>query len=638
MKFDLSYAHAHRRRSPLPAASVLLWLAVAALSTCVSYAFADAADPFSGDARLGVKRSFKAREQPIRDLLADLNLQTGIRFFADPSVADDRVTLIYHDKPPSEALRAVAALFNFEWRREGGPKDYSYTLFQSGASIAAEAAAREKRARDVVELVRQEISAFELLDALPDPQIEPRAKKAAIDLADTKLDFGRRRAASLEASILDQLKARNEWRRILNLILKTMSAEQLLAIMQSARTDFSWPPAPGMREIPIDAVREIREMRPKDENNSEVSEVNFLRVNLIGEVGRNPELRWHLTVGRRTANTYSSSEFSGALPSIPLETVRPDLEAANEDASWGDPALETKVTWARVGQVPDERSPKWQNRTRRLSLGDVLYGLDGAAALNVVADAFYSTKLSGFSVDRDTVGHALNDISRQIGHRWRKAGGFIIIRSTALESDRWAEPPATLVSSWVERLDSGGLELDDFSQIASLRDPQLATLTQMASRGDFPERLDSVNQAKEHLRVWNALTRPQKRKAENEGIAYTDLAPPQQALVSNAITDRRSYSVESYISSQLLKSCHFRVEIRSGTVWGVRKKSGSSIMGGANSREEAMQQLQRSDPRVKPGDLKTVVFTTVRFVYESNRGLLSQSWLQLPGRWEEAQQ
>src|SRR5947209_4692521 len=68
-----------------------------------------APDPLSGDARLQARRSVRELSVSLRDFLADLNEQTGISFFADPSVADEKITLIAHDRPLADVLRTVSA-------------------------------------------------------------------------------------------------------------------------------------------------------------------------------------------------------------------------------------------------------------------------------------------------------------------------------------------------------------------------------------------------------------------------------------------------------------------------------------------------------------------------------------------------
>src|SRR5439155_13089817 len=67
-----------------------------------------ASDPFAGDTRVSAKHSLRFQNTVMRDLLADLHEQTGIAFFADNSVADDRVTVLTHDRPLADTLRAIA--------------------------------------------------------------------------------------------------------------------------------------------------------------------------------------------------------------------------------------------------------------------------------------------------------------------------------------------------------------------------------------------------------------------------------------------------------------------------------------------------------------------------------------------------
>src|SRR5688500_4116723 len=113
-------------------ARILLYSVLAAFA--VSFPSNGAANllpaPFAGDARMAAKRTLKLKDQSIRDFLADLNLATGVRFFAHPTVADDRLTLLAHQRPLAESLSAVSSFFGFEWKREGSAPDYGYTLYQ----------------------------------------------------------------------------------------------------------------------------------------------------------------------------------------------------------------------------------------------------------------------------------------------------------------------------------------------------------------------------------------------------------------------------------------------------------------------------------------------------------------------------
>src|SRR5438552_4817736 len=104
------------------------------------------ADPFAGDRRIASRRTVRVHDQPMGDFLADLTEQTGVRFYADSSVADDRVTVFSHDRPVGEALKALADFLGFEWRRDSAGKPVAYTLYQPPARLAAEEEVRRLRA------------------------------------------------------------------------------------------------------------------------------------------------------------------------------------------------------------------------------------------------------------------------------------------------------------------------------------------------------------------------------------------------------------------------------------------------------------------------------------------------------------
>src|SRR2546421_3548886 len=79
----------------------------------------DAVDPLAGDSRLETKLTVSAVGTSFPDFLSDLSTRTGVRFTADRTVAEDKITLFAQDRPLSATLKAVAHFFNFTWRREG---------------------------------------------------------------------------------------------------------------------------------------------------------------------------------------------------------------------------------------------------------------------------------------------------------------------------------------------------------------------------------------------------------------------------------------------------------------------------------------------------------------------------------------
>ena len=69
-------------------------LPLLALALLAPGARADFAAPgtLDGDPRLAVRRTIQIHDQSVQDILADLNLQTGGRFFANPGTSCIRAT------------------------------------------------------------------------------------------------------------------------------------------------------------------------------------------------------------------------------------------------------------------------------------------------------------------------------------------------------------------------------------------------------------------------------------------------------------------------------------------------------------------------------------------------------------------
>ena len=83
----------------------------------------------------------------------------------------------------------------------------------------------------------------------------------------------------------------------------------------------------------------------------------------------------------------------------------------------------------------------------------------------------------------------------------------------------------------------------------------------------------------------------------------------------------------------MLAQSRLRLESRENRLWGWRKGDNMSLSGVAN-KEDALQQFQRLDSRVKADDIQSVVFSTVTFNYDSEKGRVATAWASLPQRWE----
>lgn len=597
------------------------------------------ADPFAEDARMQAKRTLRFQDTPLRDFLADLNIQTGIRFFADRTVAEDRLTLFARERPLAETLRVVAAFFRFEWRRDGTRGDYSYTLRQGDAARRQEAKERQIGTDRAADLIAQEAEMVARLENLTEERLKERAEEAARQ-ALRETDPVRHRALILEHHVCQQLRGESEWRRLVNRFLRALSRPQIAALMRAGSTDYAWPSTIGCQDIPLAVVQDIRHAEKVGElsANIDLRSVDYILLRFTGEPGNRPGLRWQMTLGQRRLRTYHSSGFGNLLPSVPLPL---DEEPPPPDAppDWhSDPLLSLRVTVRLPTSDREAETPPVSSPLRRLTLGMALGALARECPIDMIADGFWSTTLAGFSAQEMPLGEALTTLSRMTAHRWWMQDGFVMVRSLNYAIDRWAEPPASAVERWAASAERGALEMDDCAEMAALPDQQFSTLLQMSLRGAFPEQIHTIQQSRNHLRLWHALTRAQRRSAQAEGVPYARMTPEQQRHFIQAASEQRSSrSPGRAWSSSILEKARFRLTMRENRQWGLRRDGNRSIIG-VTTREEAVRQFQQGDPSVKPEEVQEVVTTSVTFLYEHEQGLLARGWFSVPTRWLETRQ
>jgi hypothetical protein len=291
-----------------------------------------------------------------------------------------------------------------------------------------------------------------------------------------------------------------------------------------------------------------------------------------------------------------------------------------------------------VGGEIEEEAAEGKVRKRRAStLGDALVQLAARQPVDIIADAFWSTPFSGIELQEVPLGEVLTHLANDTAHRWWKQDGFVVLKSQTYALERWAAPPSLAVARWVERANRAMLELDDFAEIAALPDQQLETLLQACAGGLLPPGFTTVNQARSHLALWNALTRAQRRKASAGGIEYAAMTPSQQQIFARTFGDAVSmyYTFSSIRTNlnRLMERSRLRVEIRENRLWGIKKGRNNHLIN-AGTQEEAFRYFQTNDPTVQLRDVKSLLNITVQFIYDTDRGQMPLGACSLPVRWE----
>ncbi len=640
---------------------LLLGIATSSAAPCQTPARLEA------DARMAAKYSFHFRNLPVRDVLADMNQQTGIRFFSDAGVADNRLSLTVHDRPLAETLTAIAVFYQWQWRRDdpkaGAAKARAgYTLLQKEEARRREQSFINRRLDSLASLLAKEAEAYELLSPLDQKQRERLEEQLPSRIALEK-DPGKQEALKVQSVVLQDLHERRLWKPPVYRLMKGLPREQLSALARSSATCFAWPSIPGCSPIPDDRAEELKRIFLQEfvPSGAPRGQIVSLRLRFTLVAGRQTYLRTSLQVGQRSNYGFSTYGMMASMPSSSsLLSENSDYMPPIEPAGWRkDAALSAAVSVRLPKKVeskdtsPDSkpvlasgRAP-FTNQQGALPffwLVDALEVLDAAAPFDSLSDGLWTTRIAGIDMREMPVGDILTRLSRATGHHWWKQGGFVMIRSRTLDADRWAEPPATAVARWKEQIDQGNFRLEDFAEVASLPDAQAMTLQEMSAADQFPAFLSPLNNARGQLILWDALTPAQRRKAFGAGLTYSELSPQQQQLFVLAATDPGASPQSAAIpDARYLARARLRIETQERPYWGVRKPGpfanyrlprGADPDNAIEKREDIVRRFQSAEAGLKAGDVQAMTLVFHSFIFEAEKEPFARATIQLPPRWE----
>ncbi|MGC8668785.1 MAG: hypothetical protein ACP5VE_11780 [Chthonomonadales bacterium] len=570
-------------------------------------------DAFSGDGRLAIRVTIKVHDTSLTDLLADLGVQTSIRFFVDDAVSPDRVTLYAYDRPLEASLRALARCCSYAWRRIGVGPDYAYVLGRSAEADREEAQLRLRRQEMTADEVLWEAEECSRLRGMPQDVRRAEAQRLAAQMVTAgdpaiRYDLGRRYqvAASMGTEQLG--------REIVLEVLRVMGRDAILRAFRQDEAEMRFPPSAGLLSIPESAVAAAAKAVAPG------ATIRWLNIKVMHSQERNPRLRWGLVVETGDGRGASHSEYQGDLPGFPIEEAAADHPPARASLPSGFNDTATVVLQSLVSK-PSPRGATYVTRPR---LGDGLDALEKVHPMDLVADAFVSARLPPLGSITLTVAQLLDRLADLSGHSWRLEDGFVQVRAKDYEAMRASDPPPDAYARWVKAAQGDGLRLDDYAEMAALNDAQWATLSDLASRGDFPGQLSAVAQARPHLRLWHALDRKLRKAAMAQGVSRSQMTARQRDLLDAAA------------GADPGKVWRMRVEAHSVRMFAVRQGEGG-LVADAASREMALQLFRRRDASIQTQDVRMVVFTLYRFNYETRNGAtITHFFVNLPPHWQDA--
>ena len=626
---------------------------------------ASPANVLAGDTRLASKYSFHFRNMPVRDVLADMNQETGVRFFTDGAVADNRLSLTVHDRPLGETLKAIADFYQWQWRKDESKDKKTqtgYTLLQPAEAAKREKVNIEQRLDALAAILLKEADAYKLL-APQDQKVRENLEGTLPSQIAAEQDPDKRQTLQVQSIVLQDLHERRLWTPSVYKLIQTLSRDQISTLVRSSTTCFSYPAIPGCSPIPEELRGELSKVFGLDlvPSGAPRGQIVSLRLRFTIVAGRQPYLRTSLQVGQKSNYGFSSYGMVAALPSsnkLLPETggTLPPLEPEN----WRNDATLTSNVSVRI---PDSASAKTEPQDQKPASGraramqmdpqsaisaywiaDAIDKLDSAKPFDCVTDGLWTTRINGVDMKDIPFGDALTRLSRATGHQWWKQDGFVMIRSRTLDADRWAEPPATSVVRWKDQIDRGTFQLEDFAEIASLPDIQAMTLQEMASTDQFPLLASPLTNIRGQLALWNILTPAQRRKASGRGLTYAELEPKQQQAFVLAATDPAASPQSAAVpDAKFLTGTRLKVETQERAYWGVhtngpfstyRIPRGADADGIVEKREDVVKKFIGAAPTLKPEDIQPMTLVFHSFVFETDKEPFSRATVQMPPRWE----
>jgi hypothetical protein len=529
------------------------------------------------DDRLTRKVTLSLKATALADLCARLQADTGIHVAANPSVADEKVTLFCEKLPLREVMRQLSRPFGYTWLRTGSVFGVRYSVLggptpdPNTEHRTPNTEYRYELTQDLRgQLLEEELQNRDRHEALLSLEREVEKYRPYLDLSPDEAQARAQTAPPEEKQRLETLAGKG-W-GVIQMYFR-LSPGDLAALRAGETVTFSADPKPGEQPLPPDVARGVlqtwRDWRvakrgDRFEYDSAENVPDGLPPSAVPEVQAKVRLKLDQSeLGQFTLNEGASgftignsnsliSGFSIAVGTSPA--VRsPENEVANARLA-RDPALRPEVTFkpqtscrsdlspspspARGGgpAVPGPERSNAEERTEpKVTSGDVLEALHRATGLPVVAD-FYTHLYSpgAVSTQNQPLFHALSQFADTMHMRWRKEDEWLQFRSAGHYNDRLKEVPNRLLSRWsAARVAHGSLTLDDLVEIVQLADPQLDA-DDMAEGARECWGLTEWDLARHkglrpHLRSLASFTPAQRQEAMSPaGLAFTKMTLAQQ--------------------------------------------------------------------------------------------------------------
>lgn len=497
------------------------------------------ADDYRSDPRLLKPIGLHLKIVPLSVCVKEFSDQTGVGIYVAPNIAERKVTVIFKDRPASEAMAMLATTMFCEWSNESGgyrlemPRE---VLNEEIGLLAAEDTVLKERLNAVI----QQIVA-----------VAARPKEELIqerDLMTAQLDQLRYSRSAEGQKQYQQLRkdySKFNWLNWWEIGFALRNAPSALDTLASGATVFaSTDRGQAALPLPRSSIPTFTtnvmvvgdDGKPHMEQRTPTGALAAIRCNPV-----NGDLETRtMATGLGTGASGMNSNRTRLLDTGDAENKLYNLPLRKRLRKWAA-TLDTQVLAIKLG-APSSTPKSAGFMAQAYSLAEHLEYLADSANVPVIADAFRLAASTESYMGGSTVGDYLRQLREQsfIGVNsatMRTEKGWIMFRHPRFWRQINAEIPERAYAPMERKVAAGKrLDLDDYASFAQGLTPwQSRVFPYRPPLTRFP-RLPLVN-AMPALRLWESLRSDQRQAAYAAGLPLAGMGGTQVDLYREAVSE-----------------------------------------------------------------------------------------------------
>ncbi|HVT12387.1 MAG TPA: hypothetical protein VHE55_08980 [Fimbriimonadaceae bacterium] len=490
---------------------------------------------YKTDARLQKPISARLTIAAFSTMAETLSKATGVPITVATNLKDRKITLIFKDRPASEAMEKIAETFRGDWKASSGGYLFELPREEVSQEIAM-IGAEDVAMRNVLDADIARMAAVARLapDLVQERQREVASEIKKIGTPKTEEDTKRLAKLNEELTML----AMNNWREV-GIALKSASQNQI-ARLKDGETIFASTKGGGLLPFsadPLSGVLITTEIKNPDgttrsEGHPPTDAVGAMRYNETGGCFEVAEIALGFGPGGaaclpKSLDLLYSREVYEATKDKPLRKEMVDWAKADDPAVLKKPIV-----------PPATRPPSSPYFSKLLSMADHLAYLADNAGIPVVADAFRTpVTYDSYPFAKDVDGYfqgLYQSPFLQVGIGYRRTeGGWLMYRHTRF----WRQQEREVPEAWLAPLEAKRQwTLDDYAGLAARLNPKQAyNLRKRMVLVRFPRM--PLTEAMPALQLWASLTETQREKAYTGGLMPGAMSADQLALYTSGLQE-----------------------------------------------------------------------------------------------------